>query len=87
MLQTKLELNPNISAIKLMNDLLKQDPIKYKKSQLRTLQRRVAKWRKQRLQRNKKKKINELTGERHQVVIRHPNRATRRHLNRATKTL
>ena len=67
MLQTKLELNPNISAIKLMNDLLKQDPIKYKKSQLRTLQRRVAKWRKQRLQRNKKKKINELTGERHQV--------------------
>ena len=67
MLQAKLELNPNLLAIELLNELLKQYPNKYNKSQLRTLQRRVAKWRKQRLQKNKNKKIKEVMADNHQA--------------------
>ena len=45
-IKLRLELNPNISAIEILKTLIKKDPDKYKISQTRTLQRRIADWRK-----------------------------------------
>lgn len=42
-----LEINPNITAKDILNEFIKKDPSKYKMNQIRTLQRRVADWRRQ----------------------------------------
>ena len=44
-LRLKLELNPEKTAKSLMEELVEKDPSNFKISQLRTLQRKVKKWR------------------------------------------
>ena len=54
----RLELNPRLSAKSMLDELMEQHPQKYNKHQLRTLQRRVANWKKEQTEKLKNQRLN-----------------------------
>jgi hypothetical protein len=54
-IKLRLELNPQCGAKALLDELMKEDPDKIQLDKLRTLQRRIADWRKQQIKINRQK--------------------------------
>lgn len=57
-LRLRLELKPMFTAKILLDELIEQHPRKYSHSQLRTLQRRVANWRKEQIEKTKTHRLH-----------------------------
>ena len=62
-IQLRLELNPGLTAKGLLEGIMKEQPEKFTFGQLRTLQRRVADWRKKQLQQAKNNQLMILPNE------------------------
>ncbi len=57
-LRLRLELKPSLTAKNLLDELIKEHPRKFSYRQLRTLQRSVAKWRKEQIEKSKNQLLN-----------------------------
>ena len=57
-LSLRLELNSNLSPKSMLNELMEKHPKKYNNGQLRTLQRRVADWKKEQVDKLKRQRLN-----------------------------
>jgi hypothetical protein len=64
-----VELNPELTAKSLLNNLLKVNPGQFTFDQLRTLQRRVAEWRKQQLKINHEESQKNLVSQHDSILM------------------
>lgn len=61
-IRLQLEINPELTAISFLVELVKENPSQFNMSMLRTLQRRIAQWRREQLQATQEKMLKQILG-------------------------